>query len=69
MEETKTQTIEEAIDEAWEKLFHLICDREKDLYDLKIIYQEDTTGKTIIRSWHDRSERLRENELNERKMT
>ncbi len=64
----KEQTIEEAIDEAYNKLLSLISDRHDSLYELKIVYQEDSTGKTIIRSWHDSQERLRENELNSRKM-
>lgn len=64
----KEQTIEEAIDEVWEKLFDLICDKHDSIYELKIIYQEDATGKTITRSYRDSQERLQQIELDGRKM-
>jgi hypothetical protein len=67
-EDKREQTIEEAIDEAYNKLLDLICDRHDSLYELKIVYQEDSTGKTIIRSWIDRNNRLQESELSSRKI-
>lgn len=61
-ENKKLQTIEEAIDKAYHDLFDLICDKHDSLYELKIVYQEDT-GKTIIRSWRDRNKIIRQEEL------
>lgn len=67
-EEKKKQTIEDAIDEAWQKLFDLICEKHDSLYELKIVYKEDVTGKTIVRSWRDSEERSQQKELDSRKM-
>ena len=52
------ETIEEIIDRNYEKLFHEICKLSDDFNELKIEYQEMSTGKTIIRSWKDREDRL-----------
>ena len=52
------KTVESIIDDAWENLFHKICNIHDDLYELKIEYKEQSTGKTIIRSWLDRNKIL-----------
>jgi hypothetical protein len=48
---------EEIIDEAYNRLFDNLCKISDDFCELKIEYQEISTGKTIIRSWKDREER------------
>lgn len=53
------KTVEQYIDDAYQKLFDKICELHDDLYELKIEYKEAITGKTIIRSWRDREVRLR----------
>ena len=56
-------TIEQEIDKAYDTLFAKICDEHDDLYELKIVYKEETTGKTIVRSWRERNKILAEKEL------
>ena len=51
-------TIENKIDEVYKELFDLICEKHDDLYELKIVYKEESTGKAIERSWLKRSKRL-----------
>ena len=43
--------MEQKIDEVYNELFDFICDKHDDLHELKIIYKEKSTGKTIKRSW------------------
>ena len=57
---TVDKTIEILVDEAYELLFDEICERDDDLYDLVVEYKSSTTGKTIRRSWKERDDRLRE---------
>ena len=52
------KTIEELIDDHYDKLFNEICELGDNLYDLKIEYKDLYDGKTITRSWHDRDKRL-----------
>jgi len=54
--------IEQLIDKHWDELFHEICKIHDDLHELKIEYQEKSTGKTIIRSWKDRDKFILEGE-------
>ena len=49
---------EELIDNAYDNLFDKLCKISDDFCELKIEYQEISTGKTIIRSWKDRDNRL-----------
>jgi len=51
-------TIDEKIDAVYDELFDFICKENDDLYELKIVYKEASTGKTIERSWIDRDRRL-----------
>ena len=51
-------SINDAIDIAWNWLFEVICKEHDDLHELKIEYSEETTGKTITRSWQDREKML-----------
>lgn len=55
------KTIEQKIDECYNELFNFICQNHDDLYDLVIEYKEETTGKTIRRSWREREKILQEN--------
>jgi hypothetical protein len=56
-------TVEALIDKHWDELFHKICEMHDDLYELKIEYKETASGKTIIRSWKDREDRLKEDKF------
>lgn len=57
-------TVEQLIDKCYEDLFDEICNLNiDDLYDLVIEYKERTTGKTIRRSFKERDERLREENI------
>ena len=52
------KTIDKLIDNAYDKLFHEVCELSNNFNELKIEYQ-DTDGKTIIISWKDREARLK----------
>jgi hypothetical protein len=56
-------TVEALIDKHWDELFHKICEMDDDLYELKIEYKSEASGKTIVRSWKDREDRLREDKF------
>lgn len=52
------KTIESIVDKYYEKLFDEITSLVDDIFELKIEYKDTLQGKTIIRSWKDREERL-----------
>ena len=52
------KSIEELIDDSYDKLFKKICEHSDSFCELLIEYKGTIDGKTIRRSWKDREKRL-----------
>ncbi len=56
----KIKSIEEIIDDHYDKIFDELCDRGDEFGELLIEVRVDVDGKTIRRSWADREKMLTE---------
>ncbi len=56
----KIKSIEEIIDDHYDKIFDELCDRGDEFGELLIEVRVDVDGKTVRRSWADREKMLTE---------